>query len=181
MKDVDIEAHAREICTAEPLRQIMQNMVRRFVQFMMLLKRLHVVSFDGQLPGRTLLGYKAIVVRDAHEWQAVLSQSVAAQYFSGVFTVYDFFLMWGFSATKEQRKFPRPTGLVFSKSTHKKSAVVYYGSLFVFRATTLANNVKRYTNNRERNPVSEKDFAYRLTKKCNKSVKLLLAAARDIA
>jgi hypothetical protein len=100
------------------------------------------------LPGRTLLGHRTIHVLDASKWHAVLHEVCAGLYFNSKTTIYEMFLSFGFGFArgKAARKFPRPEGLVYKKSTDKKTAALLYSATLVFGAETLQKNLKRYTN-----------------------------------
>jgi len=142
--DAQIEAHAFEIGTSAPLKPNMKAGVRRFVQFMLLLQRLQVVCFEGRLCSRTLLGIETVIVHDAFKWRAVLTQTCIAGYFSSLFLIYDYWLMFGWCAAKKGYRFPRPKDVVL-KSSDKKIAVLFYNSKWIFNTRTLERNVKQYT------------------------------------
>ena len=144
--DSQIEAHSREIGTAEPLKPHTQGGVRRFVQFMLLLERMQVVWFEGKLSGRTLLGCEAVVVRNMGKWHSVLKEVCTVGYFSGFIALYDYWLMFGWCAARKGHAFPRPKGVIFKQPTEKKIAVLLYNSKWKYSVDTLNRNVKRYTN-----------------------------------
>ena len=62
--DSEIETHTREIGVVKPLKKTMLETLRRFVQFVRSLGRLHVVELEGFLSGHSLFGNETIVVRD---------------------------------------------------------------------------------------------------------------------
>lgn len=175
VSDADVTAHAEEIGVRGVLKPTMVENVRRFALFMRVLAMLGVVRFFGAQPKRTLLGHETIAVLDAGRWAAVLDATCGKdahgrkRFFTSKAAVYDFSLTFGFSAAKSPSKFPRPPGVVLTKSTDKKTAALVYSSRLVFRAKVLAANRKRYTNGHAGMP--------------KKAVKLdaLLEAARESA
>lgn len=147
--DAEIQTHAREIGVPYTLKGSMIETVRMFGQFMLLLERMRVVEFKNALPGRTLLGYEAIEVRDGQDWQAVLNAVVIdGIWYSSKAVLYEKLLMWGFGqrvGSKRFIDFKCPTGEKLT-GKEKKIATLVFSRCFYFHDKLLKSNLKRYVD-----------------------------------
>jgi hypothetical protein len=143
----DVQAHAREMGVERKLTACVKAGIVRVVVLMHAMEKLGVVSFEGALPGRSLLGYNAIVVRDNDEWQAVLKEVVAWCYVKSIGTVYDHVLLFGFGGTSDRAKFQFVSGEK-TNGTGQKERALMRAKRLVFTEKTMASNLKRLTNGR---------------------------------
>jgi len=145
----EVQAHAREVGVERALTKNVKAGIVRVVVLLRAIEKLGVLSFEGALAGRSLLGYTAIVVRDTSAWQAVLTEAVAWCYVKGIGTVYDHVLMFGFGGQRDLAKFPRVQRLgSVTSGTEKKQKALLEANRLVFKEKNLASNLKRLTNAR---------------------------------
>jgi hypothetical protein len=145
----DVQAHASEVGVERMLTACVKAGIVRVVVLMHAVEKLGVVSFEGALPGRSLLGYNAIVVRDSNEWQAVLKEVVAWCYVKCIGTVYDHVLLFGFGGTSDRAKFSGPRAdSEKTNGTGQKERALMRAKRLVFTEKTMASNLKRLTNGR---------------------------------
>ena len=140
-----VEAHATEIGVQETLTRDQIKGLGKFAQFMHLAEKLQIVQFEGELAGRTLLGYEVIRVASQAEWQRVIEATCGfGKYFRARSTVYEMLLKFGFGG---QRDCALPTDAVHSgKSTFHKERVLLCCSKLTFDEVKMRRNLKRYTN-----------------------------------
>jgi len=161
-----IEAHCKEIGVQKKLTREQAQKVERFVQLMGLLEKMGVLQFEGEVAGRTLLGYDMISVMRQAEWQAAIEATCGAgKCFRAKSTVYEMLLKFGLGGHRDVA-LPKDT-VLSGKSTEHKDHVLLCSSTFVFDEAKLARNVKRYTNSQTRMP-------------CKGLCELLAAAERNV-
>jgi hypothetical protein len=140
-----IELHADEIDVAETLTRDQINSLRRFVQFMTLAQALQIITFEGELAGRSVLGYQRINIAAPAQWQAVLAATCGlGKYFQATSTVYETLAKFGY---KGKANAHAPVSNV-----SKKARVLLYSETFTFAEEKLASNLPRYTNSQMKMP-----------------------------
>ena len=136
-----IEKHADEIGVHETLSREQISGLRKFVQFMTLTEKLQIVKLEGEMPGRSVLGYQAISIAKQAEWQAVVEATCGlGKYFRAKSTVYETMLKFGY---KGQRNSKLPADAADVK---KKDRVLLYSERFTFDEHKMHGNLQRYTN-----------------------------------
>ena len=144
-----IEAHAKEIGVRKKLTRDQVKKVNNFVQFMQLLEKMEIIQFEGEVAGRTLLGYDMISVMRQAEWQAAIEATCGfGNCFRAKSTIYEMLLKFGFGGHRDHA-LPEDA-VVLDNSTEKKANVLLYSSTFFFDEAKLGRNLKRYTNSQTR-------------------------------
>jgi hypothetical protein len=148
----DIQAHTDEIGVHTTLTSFQTMNVHKFAHFMQLLEKMEIIEFEGNIAGRTLLGYAKIRVMQQEKWQAVIEAACGAgnrkslKYFAAKSSIYDMMLKFGFGGKLHALL----NGGVRKSSTEKKVNVLLNSRIFSFRQSTMAHNLKRYTNSNNR-------------------------------
>jgi hypothetical protein len=140
-----IEKHADEIGVHETLSREQISGLRKFVQFMTLAKTLQIIQFEGELAGRTVLGYRLITIVAPAQWQAVLETTCGrAKYFPATSTVYETLNKFGYKG-----KANVPASAAYANN---KARVLLYSEAFTFSQDKLTNNLPRNTNSQMKMP-----------------------------
>lgn len=146
----DVQTFAREVGVVRMLTPHVKAGIVRVVVLIHAMEKLGVATFEGKQDGRTLLGYKAIVLKDNDVWRAVLREVVGWLYVKSIGTVYDHILLFGFGGERDKVKFPSSPYTQAEKinGTEKKERALTQAKRLVFKEKTLASNLKRLTNGR---------------------------------
>ena len=136
-----IETHADEIGVEETLTKEQITGLGKFAQFMTLAEKLQIIKFEGEMPGRTLLGYQAISIEATAEWRVLLKNTCGlGKFFRAMSTVYETLLKFGYTAPRNSVV---PADAVDVK---KKDRALLFSDTFTFDNDRLQSNLPRYTN-----------------------------------
>jgi len=147
-----IQAHTEEIGVRRALTSHQTTNVHKFAHFMQLLQEMEIIEFEGKIAGRTLLGHANIRVMQQEKWQAVIEAACgdgdrkSLTYFAAKSSIYDMMLKFGFRG----KVYGLLNGGVRKSSTQKKESLLLNSRIFSFSETTMAHNLKRYTNSNNR-------------------------------
>ena len=142
----DVQQYASEVGVVRMLTPHVKAGIVRVVVLIHAMEKLGVAEFEGKQDGRTLLGYKAIVLKDNDVWRAVLREVVGWLYVKSIGTVYDHILLFGFGGERDKVKFPSVGEK--TNGTEKKERALTQAKRLVFKEKNLASNLKRLTNGR---------------------------------
>ena len=112
---------------------------------MTLAEKLQIIQFEGDLPGRTVLGYQVISIEAKAEWQALVKATCGlGKYFRATSTAYETLLKFGYTVPHNSKLSP---GAV---DVNKKDRTLLFSGTFTFDKERLRSNLPRYTNSQMR-------------------------------